>query len=384
MRLATRSAPFQNSRASNPQHARKMHDLKLLNRQIRACCLALAALVCAAAQANELLFSSTASGSMQLHVLNEAAKSTRALTSSPGDNDNAVWAPDGRRIAFVSTRDGRPQVYVMNADGTAQQRLSGPGDFGQSPAWSADSRSLAYTSHRDGKHGLYTQVLGTAQEHLVLTAIGGVSSLVWSPNGEKLAFATSTGVRKGNVLIADLRTGSTVPLALEEGASNFRPVWSPDGGRLAYVASAGRTGINVFTCKSDGSDVKAVTKTIYSSAAPVWSPDGKTLAFTSNLETGERSEIFVADVASGNVRNLTQHEHEDIEPAWAADSRSIYFVSFRSGTSQLYRAALDGTTQRVSLAAHYESTPLPRPVTAPSVTAAATQDHPANRPIRKE
>ena len=362
-----------------------MQIMAPLNKPLRTACLALLALVgVVAAQADELLFSSTVSGSMQLHALSEGGKSARALTTGPGDNDNAVWSADGRRIAFVSTRDGRPQVYVMNADGTGQLRVSGPGDFGQSPAWSADSRSLAYTSHRDGKHGLYTQLLGSGQERLVLTAIGGVTSVAWSANGEKLAFATSTGVRKGNVLIADLRTGTTVPLALEEGASNFRPVWSPDGGRLAYIASAGRKGINVYTCKADGSDVKAVTKTIYSSAAPAWSPDGKTIAFTSNLEAGDRSEIFVADVASGNVRNLTQHEHEDIEPAWAADSRSIYFVSFRSGTSQLYRVALDGTTQRVSLAAHYESTPLPRPGAAASVTAAATQDNPANRPIRKE
>lgn len=358
--------------------------MALLKNPARAAGLALLVFANAAAQADDLLFSSTASGSMQLHALAEGAKSARALTAAPGDNDNAVWSADGRRIAFVSTRDGRPQVYVMNADGSEQQRVSGPGDFGQSPAWSADSRSLAYTSHREGKHGLYTQVLGSGQERLVLTAVGGVSSLVWSPNGEKLAFATSTGVRKGNVLIAELRTGATVPLALEDGASNFRPVWSPDGSRLAYIASAGRKGINIYTCKPDGSDAKAVTKTIYTSAAPVWSPDGKSIAFTSNLEAGDRSEIFVANVATGAVRNLTQHEHEDIEPAWAADSRSIYFVSFRSGTSQLYRVALDGATQRVSLDAHYESTPLPRPGTAAPVTAAATQDHPANRPIRKE
>ena len=357
---------------------------KVMN-AVQSSLLALLALASCGATAAELLFSSTASGSMQLHALVEGKQATAALTAAPGDNDNAVWSHDGRRIAFVSTRVGRPHVYVMNADGSNQQRVSASGDFSQSPAWSPDSSSLAYTSHRDGKHGIYTQHLATGAEHLVLTAVGDIAGLSWSPTGDQLAFATSTAQRKSDVLIADLRTGTARPLASAAGESNSRPVWAPDGSRLAYTTSAGRKGINIYTCKPDGSDVKAVTQTIYSSAAAVWSPNSKFIAFTSNLETGERSEVFVADMASGELRNLSRHEHEDLEPAWAADSRSIYFVSFRSGTSQLYKAALDGTVSRVSLKSSYESTPLPRPgVSAPAVAADSSAVNQAHRPNRRE
>ncbi len=337
-----------------------------------------------AAQVNELLFSSTASGSMQLHAMVEGGKTVRMLTAAPGDNDNASWSGDGQRIAFVSTRDGRPQVYVMNADGSQQKRVSAALDHSHSPAWSPDSRSLAFAGFRGGKHGLYIHDLPTGIERLVAALESGATGLAWAPVGEKLAFAASTGTRRGNISIADLKTGSSISLPEVEGASLSRPVWAPDGSRLVYVSSAGRKGINIFSCKPDGSDVKAVTQTIYSSASPVWSPDGKAIAFTSNLETGERGEIFVANLASGELRNLTRHEHEDLDPAWAPDSRTVYFVSFRTGTSQIYKAALDGTTTRVSVGPHYESTPLPRPGFAASVATVQASDSQAQRPNRRE
>lgn len=342
------------------------------------------ALTAYGAVAAELLYSSMASGSMQLHSLVENQVSARALTKAPGDNDNAVWSNNGSRIAFVSTRDGRPQVYTMNADGTDQRRVSMLSEESSGPAWSADSQSLVYASYRDGGYGVYMQDLAAGKEQLVLAAEGGVAGLAWSPGGEKLAFATTTGSRKATILIVDLRTGKSLQLPAANGTSNIRPVWSPDGSRLAFVASAGRQGINIFTCRPDGSDMKAITQTIYSSASPVWSPDGRYLAFTSNLEFGDRSEIFVADMISGEIRNLTRHEHEDAEPAWAPNSRSIYFVSFRSGISQLYRIGLDGSTALVSLVKSYESTPLPRPLEVASIASAIHQVTQADRPFRRE
>ncbi len=37
-----------------------------------------------------------------------------------GQNAEAYWSPDGKRLIFQSTRDGREcdQMYIMNADGS--------------------------------------------------------------------------------------------------------------------------------------------------------------------------------------------------------------------------------------------------------------------------
>src|ERR671932_526008 len=43
-----------------------------------------------------------------------------------GQNAEAYWSPDGRRLIFQSTRDGREcdQIYIMNADGSDQHMVS--------------------------------------------------------------------------------------------------------------------------------------------------------------------------------------------------------------------------------------------------------------------
>src|SRR5439155_25675191 len=39
------------------------------------------------------------------------------LTTSPGQDNNPNFSPDGSRIVFESGRDGNYEIYVMNADG---------------------------------------------------------------------------------------------------------------------------------------------------------------------------------------------------------------------------------------------------------------------------
>lgn len=38
--------------------------------------------------------------------------------------EDAVWSPDGTKIAFVSARDGDREIYVMRSDGSHQRRLT--------------------------------------------------------------------------------------------------------------------------------------------------------------------------------------------------------------------------------------------------------------------
>lgn len=207
--------------AASTGHAALSTCLQCFRAVLWLAALGLAA-ACSADCATEVLFTSNASGSMQLHLMTDGGKSCKALTQGPGDNDNAAWSPDGMRIAFVSTRDGRPQVYLMKADGTQQRRVAGPGEQSHSPAWSPDSRTLAYSLHRYRQHGLYLQGLASGEERLLLVAAGSVSGLSWSPSGDKLAFATATAARASLLLVADVRSGATIPMAAAEGASNTR------------------------------------------------------------------------------------------------------------------------------------------------------------------
>ena len=75
-------------------------------------------------------------GAHDLWAINADGSNARRLTSGPGDNQGATWAPNGRHIAFQSNRLGSWQIFSMLTDGSEQAPITrGPGEF-TSPSWS--------------------------------------------------------------------------------------------------------------------------------------------------------------------------------------------------------------------------------------------------------
>src|SRR5262245_22499111 len=79
---------------------------------------------------------------------------------------------------------------------------------------------------------------------------------------------------------------------------------------------------------------------------PRVSPDERSVAFTVSavdLDANKRrSDIWVARLDGTGVRKLTQHEASDTSPTWSAKGDTIYFLSTRGGSSQIWKLALDG------------------------------------------
>jgi dipeptidyl aminopeptidase/acylaminoacyl peptidase len=86
---------------------------------------------------------------------------------------------------------------------------------------------------------------------------------------------------------------------------------------------------------------------------PAVSPDGKSVAFSvrdTDYEANRgRMDIWLASVDGATVRRLTTHPDNDTEPRWSPDGRFIYFMSTRSGSSQVWRiAAAGGEAEQVT------------------------------------
>ncbi len=79
---------------------------------------------------------------------------------------------------------------------------------------------------------------------------------------------------------------------------------------------------------------------------PQVSPDGATVVFvrrTTDLEADRgRTDLWAVGVDGSDLRRLTTHEASDFNPRWSADGGSIFFLSTRSGSSQVWRIALAG------------------------------------------
>lgn len=85
-------------------------------------------------------------------------------------------------------------------------------------------------------------------------------------------------------------------------------------------------------------------------SAPEVSPDGTKVVFVvraTDLEANRgRMDLWLADLAGGEPRQLTTHPENDSEPHFAPDGKHLYFVSTRSGSSQIWRLDLAGGEAR--------------------------------------
>jgi dipeptidyl aminopeptidase/acylaminoacyl peptidase len=79
---------------------------------------------------------------------------------------------------------------------------------------------------------------------------------------------------------------------------------------------------------------------------PAVSPDGRRVAFTVSrvdLDANRRrTDLWLVGIDGTGLRQLTTHEAGDTAAAWSRDGKSVFFLSTRSGSSQVWRVAADG------------------------------------------
>jgi len=57
-------------------------------------------------------------------------------------------------------------------------------------------------------------------------------------------------------------------------------------------------------------------------------------------------DLFIAEVATKRILQLTQGQGDNENPSWAPDGRHIVFQSNRSGSSEIYTVFADGSELR--------------------------------------
>jgi TolB protein len=135
------------------------------------------------------------------------------------------------------------------------------------------------------------------------------------------------------------------------------PAWSPDGEWLAYVSFERRVSAIYVQHRRSGK------KTMVSSraginGAPSYSPDGKKLAITLG-GSGGNLDIYLLELAAGNLTRLTDDPGIDTEAVFAPDGSAVYFTSDRSGSPQIYRLGLGPSERpkRVTFTGSYNARP---------------------------
>ena len=146
--------------------------------------------------------------------------------------------------------------------------------------------------------------------------------------------------RSISVITAD---GSDFTRLIDDGGQGWHymsPAWSPDGSKIAF-ASSRDGGWDVYVMNADGSAVTRLTPHLARDDEPAWSPDGTRIAFTSDRD-GD-FDIYVMNADGSGVTRVDDHPAQDGNPAWSPDGSHIAFTSDRDGNNELYVMSTDGT-----------------------------------------
>jgi hypothetical protein len=184
-----------------------------------------------------------------------------------------------------------------------------------------------------------------------------VVSVEPSPSGDLMAVAAGNrkdqeldiilvSTKDGKVirnLTSGFNTGYGFEYISEPGGFRGNAVpwmsWSPKGDRIAYFARKEKQKElvlqNVVTKKIEK---RYYMKTVDGPESPDISPDGKSVAFA-----GMRNavgDIFVLDLATGNIKNVTNDSFGDYAPTWSPDGSYLVYIARVSGNDKLFKLDL--------------------------------------------
>ena len=98
--------------------------------------------------------------------------------------------------------------------------------------------------------------------------------------------------------------------------------------------------LQLFVMEDDGSDVKQVSHSEYWDGEPSWLPNGREVLFFRDFTSGERvgsnSTFLILDVETGEERTFMENHPTDQFPALSRDGSLLAFNSVRSGIWNIY------------------------------------------------
>jgi TolB protein len=254
------------------------------------------------------------------------------------------------QIAFVSNRSGNKEIWAMDYDGENQHQLTQLHTISLTPRWSPDASRIAFTCYmQPGSSGVVTAqicVQSMLTNHLISWPRfrGTNSSPAWSPDGSQLMFMSSMN-GSPELFVADASGQRPKRITFSSGASTS-PSWNPKTGQqVAFVSDRG--GIpQLYVMNADGSSQSKIDLPDMGYVIdPAWSPNGQLLSFSWRRPNGNY-DLYVMEIATRQLVELTRDVGRNERPSWAPDGRHLVFESTRTGTRQIWSMLADGTAAR--------------------------------------
>lgn len=291
-----------------------------------------------------------------------------------GENAEAYWSPDGKRLIFQSTREGGKcdQQYIMNADGSNQRLVSAGGGRTTCGYFLPDNKHIIYAStsaagaacppDADRSKGYVWAVYPSYDLYIanddgsnpkrMTTASGYDAEATVNYKTKKIIY---TSLESGDLDLWSMNLdGSGKKQLTNEYGYDGGAVFSRDGKMIVYRANHPTTAetkqkyadlikdnltspmkMELTVANADGSNKKQITDFNCASFAPTFTPDGKQILFSSNKHNcdGRKFELYIINVDGTGLRQVTNLNGFTSFPEFSPDGKKLVFVTDWKGSS---------------------------------------------------
>ena len=220
-------------------------------------------------------------------------------------------SPDGKQIAFTYMGS----IYVVPAAGGHAIRLTSSEMHSTMPVWSPDSKTLAFASDRYGNFDIFTVPVEGGSPVRITTHSAKEEPYAFSNDGKKIYYGATIADPASNVLFPKSYMGELYAVNV-------------DGGRPERVLATPAQAINF---SRDGKQF------LYQDRK------GGEDEFRKHHTSSITRDIWLYDSASGKHTQLTDWAGEDRNPVYADADKSIYFLSERGGTFNVWSMPANNT-----------------------------------------
>jgi dipeptidyl aminopeptidase/acylaminoacyl peptidase len=243
-------------------------------------------------------------------------------------------SPDGKWVAYTVSRAIREtdkndtDVWMVSWDGSQQIQVTSSPEGESRPRWSPDGKYLSFLSSRQGaKHAQIWLLNRAGGEAVKLTDVkGGVSDYAWSPDGSRLVLVVEDPDPTDPP--DDKEPAKTDPPKTPKPIVIDRYHFKAD---IEGYLRGQRSHLYLFDVASKKSE--PLTPGTFDEESPAWSPDGKRIAFIrrhgdGDVDKAPNKDLFVIEARAGAqpIRLTTTSAEESGRVTWSPDGTSIAYL----------------------------------------------------------
>ena len=227
-------------------------------------------------------------------------------------------SPDGQTVAFSYKGD----IYLVDAQGGEARQLTSNTAYDYAPVWSPDGKTVAFASDRYGNFDIYTVSVEGGVPVRITTHSAKDTPWTFTPDGKKILFTSRMQDPASSVLFPKSSMTELYSVSIEGGRPQ-QVLATP----AEEVAFAGLNGAFLYQDCKGGENIWRKHH-ISSITRDIWMYDG------------------------AKHTKLTSFSGEDRCPRVSADGKTVYYLSERGGTFNVYSFPIDNPENISAVTAH--------------------------------